>query len=97
MLTIVCGYGTYRCGLEWEEPLNHMMRYQEGGGRAAGQLCCVELQNLANQDRDIYVALNIIIFVVAFLADGLVCWLTYRLAKRDTLRIRRRQRLNTLR
>ena len=48
----------------------------------AGQLCCVELQEMANHDWNAYVALNIIIFVAAFLSDGLVCWLAYRLAKK---------------
>lgn len=48
----------------------------------AGYMCCVELQELANHDWNVYVALNIIIFVIAFLADGIICWLVYRLAKK---------------
>ncbi len=48
----------------------------------AGQMCCVELHELANHNWSAYVALNIIIFVIAFLADGIICWLVYRLAKK---------------
>lgn len=48
----------------------------------AGQLCCVELQEMANHDWNAYVALNIIIFVVASLVDGIICWFVYRFAKR---------------
>lgn len=49
----------------------------------AGQLCCRELQEMANNSWDVYVMLNILIFVVAFLLDGVVCWVLYRYAKKD--------------
>lgn len=48
----------------------------------AGQLCCVELQELSNHKWTAYVILNIMIFVVAFLIDGILCWLAYGLAKK---------------
>lgn len=48
----------------------------------AGQLCCVELQELSNHKWTAYIILNIMIFVVAFLLDGIVCWLAFRFAKK---------------
>ncbi len=46
----------------------------------ADQLCCRELQEMASHSWDILM-LNIMIFVVAFLLDGLICWVIYRYAK----------------
>ena len=49
--------------------------------KAAGQKCVEELQVLSMHSWNIYVALNIIVFVVLFLADATVSWLLYRYAK----------------
>ncbi len=51
----------------------------------AFHMCFIELQDLANHNGNAYVALNILIFIVAFLADGIICWLAYRLAKKRYL------------
>ena len=43
--------------------------------------CVQELQALSFHSWDVYVMLNILVFVVVFLADSLGSWLLYRYAK----------------
>lgn len=49
--------------------------------KEAGQKCVQELLALSFHSWEVYVMLNIFVFVVAFLADGLGSWLLYRYAK----------------
>ena len=58
------------------------MHYSGLSLKAAGQRCVEELQVLSMHSWNIYVALNIIVFVVLFLADATVSWLVYRYVKK---------------
>jgi hypothetical protein len=49
--------------------------------KASANKCCNELMALSMHSWNIYVALNIIVFVVLFLADATVSWLLYRYVK----------------
>lgn len=49
--------------------------------KKAAQKCVAELMTVSSHSWDRYVMLNILIFVVMFLADALVSWLFYRYAK----------------
>jgi hypothetical protein len=50
--------------------------------KASAYKCSNELQALSMHSWNLYVALNIVIFVVLFLADATASWLLYRYAKK---------------
>lgn len=49
--------------------------------KASAYKCCNDLLTLSMGSWTLYVALNILVFVVLFLADAFVSWLLYRYAK----------------
>ena len=50
--------------------------------KASAYKCCNELQALSMHSWNLYVALNVIVFVVLFLADATASWLLYRYVKK---------------